>query len=761
MERHICGVSTYMYLQILAICLTVFGSSDAFIWKRVNGPAKTLDCPNHCISSDKNEEDECCSCDGIPITKPTIDLFIEYVDLGGKSQVISISGNNINDTFVLIHTNGWLSRLPFNICNFRIFQMDLSFNKIETLDGLNCLDMLDTLTVKGNKLTYIANDTFAGMIKLRVLDLTLNKITYMEPGTLAAQGTEIFYVDLSENALESADVSNLFIENGVRCKTNLTNALRGIVTNYKNMTINENVTYTIGDVFFVNATLSYSQTLISETLSTFVDMVPSAMKTAMKVDAIGDLEFLDVTLPCDCQAGNLINSLKQFKRYFYTVRARFPGYRCESPPHMKNVYLNLTEILNTWAYMEDLVCIITDGLCPHACICIEQPYRNRFLVNCTARGLTKLPHRLPLSEYPYDLRFDSNDISTLGNRNYIERAASIDMSSNPVQNIPDDTIDTLRVSKLEMINFEDHSIFRLPKRLRLLNSSILHFGNNSVSCSCDDMWIKTWRKLTNVDKRNFLFCYTTATEQTISADDITERLLGCDLDRSENYTLPIILSCLAVLLSTMLLLLLFCKDDLRLASRHLSRHGNERLDLDLFVSFDVENSDIRRFICQDLYAELKRCKYQVIVPCIHILPGEETERATYHEMKRSRFFLVVLSSEYLYTPSTKQEFECIQYLYVSDRRRKCFFLNFENVKMRKFRDSPIRSMCRYNPVVDMVNRFYKIIPKIKDILGVPYCETTDLTQKPNFFKVFSVNSKRSVPRLKFNLNSIKETENTD
>ena len=109
--------------------------------------------------------------------------------------------------------------------------MDLSFNKIETLDGINCLGILDTLIVKGNELTYIANDTFAGMIMLRVLDLTLNKITYMEPGTLAAQGTEIFYVDFSENSLKSLDVSNLFLENGVRCKTNFTNALQGIITN--------------------------------------------------------------------------------------------------------------------------------------------------------------------------------------------------------------------------------------------------------------------------------------------------------------------------------------------------------------------------------------------------------------------------------------------------------------------------------------------------------------------------------------------------
>ena len=149
---------------MLATGLTSFGGSDAFIWERVNGPAKTLKCPNHCISSDKNEEDKCCSCHGIPTRRPTKDLLIEYVDLRGKSKVISYGNDRINDTFVLIHTNGRMSRLPINVSGFRIYRMDLSFNKIESLDGINCQGILDTLTIRGNKLTYIANDTFAGRL---------------------------------------------------------------------------------------------------------------------------------------------------------------------------------------------------------------------------------------------------------------------------------------------------------------------------------------------------------------------------------------------------------------------------------------------------------------------------------------------------------------------------------------------------------------------------------------------------------------------
>ena len=367
-----------------------------------------------------------------------------------------------------------------------------------------------------------------------------------------------------------------------------------------------------------------------------------------------------------------------------------------------------------------MVCINSDGLCPHTCICIDQPYRNRYLVNCTARGLTELPHRLPQSDYPYDLLFDLNNITSLEGRDYLDTTVSIDISSNPLSSIAESAIDRIRESPVQVIHLDGHQISLLPKKLLNLNSSIFIFGNNSVGCSCDDLWIKTWRRLTNVDKNNSLYCHTidAETKQIIPADDITENLVGCKTDTHENYTLSAILTCLAVVLSTVLLLLFCFKSDLRIACRHLSRKDDHELDMDLFVSFDEENDDIRRFVCRDLYSELLRCGLRIIIPCLHVLPGEEKERATYYELKRCKYFMIVLSSEYLSSSSMKQEIDAIEYLYVTDRRRKCFFLNFENVNLKIFNGSAIRTMYRYNSVVHVTNRFYRIIPKIKEILGL-------------------------------------------
>ena len=744
----------YFVLILVLIILTSIFLSNGFIWNRTDGPAKTLECPNFC-QTERIEENECCICHGVPLTVPIGNVLIEYIDLEGRSDVITDGSKHYgNDTLKLVHTNGKMSRLPENICEFKIFELDLSYNEIDTLDGLNCLDILDKLTMKGNRIVYIANNTFAGMEKLRVVDLSQNRIKYMEPGTLSAQGTEIYFADFSENSFAVIDVSNIYIENGLRCNTNYTNAINGIFTNLKNMTIKANSSYTSGDVSFINASMSYTQAF-----NTMVEMVPSGLK----VEATGTLKFSEITIPCDCEAGKLVNAVKTIRRLWYTIKAQMPGFYCESPPHLQNVFINLTQDLSDLEHMEEeLVCKRSDGLCPYTCICIDQPYRNRYLVNCTARGLAELPHRLPQSDYPYDLLFDMNNITSLEGRGYLDTTVSIDISSNPLCSISESAIDKIRESPVQSIHLDGHQISRLPKELLHLNSSIFLFGKNSVGCSCDDLWIKTWRRLTNVDKNNSLYCHTidAETKQIISADDITENLVGCKTDTHENYTLSAILTCLAVLLSTVLLLLFFFKGDLRLACRHLSRKGQDELDMDLFVSFDEENGDIRRFLCHDLYSELLRCGFRVIIPCLHILPGEERERAMYNELKHCNYFMVVLSSEYLSTPSMKQEFDGIKHLYVTDRRRKCFFLKFENVKLKIFNDPAIRTMCRYNSVVDVVNRYYKIIPEIKEILGLSRHKSKTKTEKQIRYSVNTSISNPTVRRTKFNSVSVNDAENS-
>ena len=489
-----------------------------------------------------------------------------------------------------------------------------------------------------------------------------------------------------------------------------------------------------------------------------LDMVPSFMK----VGTTGKLTFSEFTLPCDCEAGKLINELKDFRKFYFKMKADLPGFYCNSPPHMKDVFINLTQELSSLENVEEFVCEHSDGLCPRNCICIDQPYRSRYLVNCTARGLTELPRRLPQSEYPYDLLFGMNNITSFEGRDYFGKTVSIEMSSNPLKSISESAIDRIRDSKMHIIHLDGHQISRLPKKLFHLNSSIFLFGNNSIGCSCGDLWIKRWRRLTNVNKNSFLNCYTTdsKTKRIISADEMTESLVGCKTDFQENFTLSAILTCLAVLLCTILLLLFFFKDDLRLACRHLSRKDDLELDMDLFVSFDEENGDIRRFVCHDLYSELLRCGFRVIIPCLHILPGEERERATYNELKHCKNFMVVLSSKYLSTPSTKQEFDCIKYLYVTDRRRKCFFLNFENVNLKIFNGSAIRSMCRYNSVVDVVNRFYRIIPKIKEILGQSNNKSDTKTGSQILYHVNTSISKQAIRRTKVNSLSVSDTKSS-
>ena len=73
----------FVFTLVVMMILKLVFISSGFIWNRIDGPAKTLDCPDFCESSDRLEENECCICHGVPFTRPIGNVLIEYLDLEG------------------------------------------------------------------------------------------------------------------------------------------------------------------------------------------------------------------------------------------------------------------------------------------------------------------------------------------------------------------------------------------------------------------------------------------------------------------------------------------------------------------------------------------------------------------------------------------------------------------------------------------------------------------------------------------------------
>lgn len=104
---------------------------------------------------------------------------------------------------VLSIKKGYLTKFPDNICEFQdIVKDDLSEKEIDSLIGIHCLFLLDTLILKGNSMEMITNSSFSTLPFLRHVDLSKNKISHIDPGSLAYQPRSLLYINLSFNNLK-------------------------------------------------------------------------------------------------------------------------------------------------------------------------------------------------------------------------------------------------------------------------------------------------------------------------------------------------------------------------------------------------------------------------------------------------------------------------------------------------------------------------------------------------------------------------------
>lgn len=82
-----------------------------------------------------------------------VNLHIEYTSGFGKSDLLLGTRGTFYD---VIHKKGYLTKFPDNICEFQdIVKVDLSEKEIDSLIGIHCLFLLDTLILKGNSMEMI------------------------------------------------------------------------------------------------------------------------------------------------------------------------------------------------------------------------------------------------------------------------------------------------------------------------------------------------------------------------------------------------------------------------------------------------------------------------------------------------------------------------------------------------------------------------------------------------------------------------------
>lgn len=700
-------ILTLSMLFLLALGAHSTNITGFHTFRSKTGPDKpNFLCSDRCLIEE--QYDRCCSCEGKTVweldsTTGYLPVFLEYRSMFGESVIVSNSSSN---TFQwLEHSYGFMNGLPDNVCEYNntLVSIILPGNRILSVEGVNCMWHLDTLDLSDNPISSISNTTFSGMPNLRVLRLVNTQIQILEPNTFIHADTEIFVTDLSNNDFISLDVSNIYSKLRAFCNISLSECNLTITrANENNLSLTES--YGGGEILLLKSEIHSGHPFFQ-----VYGYDPDVFKQWPKYKTQGRFTFSEIGINCDCKTAEMLQSgLDVYKKFTYIINDR---YICSSPEHLKNI--GVEQVFNDSSPISlDMFVCQKQSFCPVQCDCMEQPSQSRLYVDCSNKNLTSLPKYLPQTYYDIELNCSGNMITNVESVRYMDQISILDLSGNPVDRVSESVPSNL--SRLERLDLSDHSLSQLINTFKILDAGKVWFGENSISCSCNDQWIEAWRKGGNINESNVLMC------KTGSGTLVHAEKAFSECNKVEAFDTLNWLFC--ILPATMLLGLIIAKllwTDFLLLGRHLTKSKfQKKYDNDIFILYDEGNSDVLKFVLH-IMTFFQEQGFLCFVKEIHGGVGGASDVQLYQEMGNCRSVLAILS-----LPEDDGAVDEVvlgmnhAWKMFLDKRIECVLAVIYDGKFteQKKRFPYLGSLNRYNRVLKVRSRQYNIKEKIKQTL---------------------------------------------
>lgn len=703
-----------MNQMVFFVCFigTVLGISIPGYYQWSPSTGQRLFCPTFCQA--REEPDRCCACEASPcwniaqnvsqVCGTSIsNLELEYVNNLGEAVLIAPV---IADIYRLISTHGSLTKVPRNICSFSnsLVEIDLSYNKLKTIELLKCLQAIDTLHLDNNLIDHVDNQTFTNMSTLRLLTLTNNRLDNLEPNVLKIGDHNIMLVDLSLNYMETVDVTNLF-RPGVFCNISVQNSSTETLTNELGYVLDKNNTCGPGDVLLEHSSISH--------LPNFTDMGVDFKELPLYFK--GRIRIGSSSLRCDCNLYPFLTSLgTEAGKYWPNVDHQ--TFICNSPEHMKGV--NVTDIIAKSQY-DKLVCELEN--CPsfrrNRCHCLDMPHDNKILVNCTAVGFQEFPEEMPFgfwNNVNIDLLLVDNNIKKMTDRNYYNRLVSLDLSGNFIEHTSSSAVEKIHVKC--PINMSDQRLETLVSKFENKNPLMINFGEHPIRCDCSNLWIGDWIRVNNGHDR--LRC-AVKERGVISAEKVTASLLDCEKKQID----PALIAAPSIAVITLIILIsglcFIFKYDIMITMRRFKIKNSSGVFMhDVFISFCEDNEDAFFLVQKYLRQGLEQAGYTCFTPWFDIPSGERDNTCT-EAIENSQNYVVVLTNDYLEDFNTFFEFDRIWKNFRTNILKRIIIINLDNMNANKMNDKRLNAIQRTTPDISFKDRHTTLLDRLKVRLGSP------------------------------------------
>ena len=169
-----------------------------YLYSRLNGaPLTQGGCPNYC------------SCD---LTSNVLTISCTQGQLIQNFNLPDPSLNNqLYGVYKIVASNSLIQNFPYNVCQYRqtLTYLDLGLNQISgnlSSSLIQCLVNLQNLTITGNLISGLTQDTFDNTTSLVSIDLSNNKITQIPTFLFYKKGSnKLKKLNLRNNLLTSLD----------------------------------------------------------------------------------------------------------------------------------------------------------------------------------------------------------------------------------------------------------------------------------------------------------------------------------------------------------------------------------------------------------------------------------------------------------------------------------------------------------------------------------------------------------------------------
>lgn len=604
-----------------------------------------------------------------------------------------------------------LQSLPDNMCDFPgITAIRLTGNQILDLPNLSCLSGLATLELSKNKLTSLKAISLTGNRKLMYVDLSFNHITYIETGVLEL--STFHTISLKGNFLISLDVRDLVITRPFGL-IDISNNQVEIIVNSEDWKVNLSATYGPG---YIDGTYNNIRELPNWEKIGFPNLLYLGKILNFALD------FRHNPISCDCQ---MAQPLAYFKPLAYVIDRDYFNITCETP---KALHGNLVRPFLEKNRISQLICNYTGfAMCPERCSCVKRPKYTHsnygaltftLSINCTRANIHRLPRILPESDQ-IEFYLQGNILRSITKQHYLSRVTVLELSAMP----------TFENGSLEsMIRLR---IFFIPSLQQLKGISrefeffhpcvFLQKDNFIVNCTCSHLWMHEWL-MTNSPvncRSNFTFkCISRA-----GTENMFTYLPEMDCsEKSNKFVLIWSLSIIAICFASLFVTVQMWKYEIQLACRMFNKckrsqcGGNLARDCVMFVSCDGGNYDIHSWVFKTLEPFLITKGFYVFLPARDLPFGSVRCEEIAREISASNCYIVILSVNYLEECSfdTRNEWRLIWNVFVSDKRKRLFVINYDLLKKSSVSCRKMRAVLRATNVVDFSAGENIIISKLSE-----------------------------------------------